>query len=653
MRLILAALACLMSLTVLPGRAHAQSCPYANDVLQQATQYVQQHPERYLHHSQVRRGMKGYGLTVFEGTKIVRFDVEIVSMMTKWGPSQDVILARLSTHNLENSGVVAGMSGSPVFVHCDDGQDRMIGAVAYGFDYQKEPLCGIQPITQMIAGSGILGPEPTTAPADGGAGGVIRSLSSERMMEMAMDERKLDFCEAVGLTGKATPVSRDTPGTPGRLVALSTPIMVGGLGGRAMQNVSAMFAPMGMVPVQAGGVGAVDLADVGDVKLVPGAAISVPMVTGDADVNAVGTVTDVIDNHVLAFGHQFFSQGRVDLPIANAYIHTVISSVVSSFKLGSGLNICGSLTRDEAVGITGQLGAAPKMIPMTVTVRWEGQNQVQTSRFQIVRHRLMTAMLAHTMVMKTAWGWHELPEFHTVRHSIEIDFGQAGVYRASNVSSNVDISAALSDMTRPIVMMETSNLGPPPRIERINVELSIESGGTQAEVLDLRLEKTTYRPGETVRGELVVLPFRKARLAMPVEFTLPSDMKDGPYVLDACDASSATAAIKTEMPQRFQPRTMGQLLDALQRVVAQRGDKLYLRLTTQRGGLAIAQNELADLPPSKASVLAEAAGVDATPYATALVREVPVNYVLHGSAQAAFEVKAAYDKTSVRGKSSQ
>ena len=167
-----------------------QTQPSGDNVLNAAAELVRR-SDRYLHHDRLRRGMKGYGLTVLAGTKIVRFQVEIISVVTQWSPHQDIILARLSGQGLEKTGIIAGMSGSPVYVKDPaDGKDKLIGAVAYGWSMQKEPLCGIQPITQMLA-IRVAGKQ-----AEGGAK-KASAVRAGKLLSAAMDPRKVNFARLV------------------------------------------------------------------------------------------------------------------------------------------------------------------------------------------------------------------------------------------------------------------------------------------------------------------------------------------------------------------------------------------------------------------------------------------------------------------------
>ena len=257
-------------LSPLPAAAGPEPAPAsAGPAVYAAARQAVEASDRYLHHSRLRRGMTGYGLTVLAGTEIVRFDAEIVSVVDDWGPQRAVILARLSGQGLEKTGIIAGMSGSPVYVRDPrDGKDKMIGAVAYGWSLQKEPLCGIQPITQMLAVSKAYeGLEDAEAARSGGQGAADESIAgaavatgprgTRESLAALLDPRKRDFGEwlagELGVPGR-TDVSE---AGPAGLEPLATPLMVSGLDESTRRLLQRRLAPLGLLPVRAGGGGAV------------------------------------------------------------------------------------------------------------------------------------------------------------------------------------------------------------------------------------------------------------------------------------------------------------------------------------------------------------------------------------------------------------
>ncbi|MHC4983277.1 MAG: hypothetical protein ACYTF6_08945 [Planctomycetota bacterium] len=641
----LLALFCSTACAELPAPPGSSS----DNVLAAARKYVEK-SDRYLHHSKLRRGMKGYGLTVTAGVNIVKFDVEIVSVMAGWAAQQDVIIARLSGKDLdgvdlEESGIISGMSGSPVYVVDEaDGESKLIGAVCYGWWFQKEPLCGIQPITQMVAVSGFLsegGGEQDEDEAVAAAGG----RASREYLSAVLTPRKVD----VGKFFRARRRMRLTGGgSSQRLRPLVTPMMISGASPRTIARARKIFGPFGIVPLQAGSVTQAEAAAAKDAKLEPGASLALTLVCGDTDFSAVGTVTDVVDGKVLALGHALFGEGDTCLPMGTAYVHTVVPGLDLSFKLTSTLKVTGATSRDEYVGVCGRVGGKAPMIPMTVTAKWKKENRVQRCNFKLCRHRWLTPDLAEILVMYVAWGWTDLPEHHTVRYSVDIDFVDLGHYRASNVSSGWDIWDVTSDLGRPLWALMNNPLGPPPEVRRIDVTFEIEPVNSMASILDFKLAGTTYRPGETVTGELTIRRYRKPRETLPISFKLPEDLPEGYHQLTVSDYMSALYQLQSEKPHQFDPRTVKELFESLQRVAKPNASKLYLSLALPGGGIAIDKRELPELPRSKAQIIMEAARMDSHAFSSSLVREVQTKCVVYGSASANFCVTREPRETIIR-----
>jgi hypothetical protein len=621
-----------------------------DDALAKAEAYVA-HSDKYMHHSKLHRGMKGYGLTVMAGTKIEKFDAEIVSVMSKFGPHQDVILATLGGLGLEKSGIVAGMSGSPVYMKDTDGKYKMIGAVAYGWPGPKEPLCGIQPITQMLAVNGVLdnpAAKPVVAQAElpGGqsqAGGSLATgkPASRSYLQRFLNPAKIDFIEA---GQKNSPKSRTSP----RMVPLKTPMMVSGMSEDSLGGAEDLLAGGGVMLVQSGGAGASEAAEYRHTKLEPGAGIAIPLVSGDAELCAVGTVTEVIGDRVLAFGHSFFAQGEIDMPMGPAYIHTVVSGVMDSFKLGSTIQsdparsdsvAVGSLWRDETTGIAGRIGSKVSTIPMTVRVDREDVNESRQFHYNVVRHPMFTPLLVFMMAREGCTGWYELPKEHTLYYQVDVDFGKAGKYHAENISSNNNVQDLSSDLVRPISAVMENPWSKPPEIVSINIHITVDSKSRVAEILELKLDSHVYRPGETVKGSLVIDPYRQARQSKPIAFELPADLSEGSYQLTVCNSTNCLREMQSEMPQRFEPHAISELMDALACVAAAKTDQLYLRLQLPEGGLSIKRKELPNLPASKMLILAQDQKSDMFQFTKSLVRSMKGEFVFSGSAAASFEVK--------------
>jgi len=604
--------------TALKGQTIEAQKP--TDAFQAARDYVEK-SDRYLHHSKLKRGMKGYGLTVLAGTKIVRFDVEIVSVITNWSAKQDVIFAMLSGCGLEKSGIISGMSGSPVFIRDPaDGKDKMIGAVAYGYRGQTVPQTGIQPITQMLVMSGIPQGKPFGG-KDRPAVSKTAAISREKLLAAAMKPGNTDILKLIRpRVYEAFALRRDAEAP--RLTQLTTPLMVSGLNEKMLIRLEKRFKPLGFMPMQSGGVGGADAEAAMNIKLEPGSAVSIPLVTGDVDMSATGTVTEVIGNNVLAFGHAFFGEGPVEFPMGTAYVHTVVPHLLESFKLSSTLKITGKLVQDEQVAVGGIVGEKVSMIPMTVSVHWKQDGRKQKFSYNLVRHHWWTAIMA------------------TMYHKVSIDFGKLGKFTVENTEADSGTWGVYSDTVRPLATLLNNPYGDPARVKSIDVKMEIKPKDRSASIIKLKLDGRIYKPGDTVTGKLTLRPFKQNRKEVAVSFKLPDDIEEGRYALTACNGQAAAEALVNEMPHRFNPKNLEELFGAMKDVTRFKGDKLYLRLPmVQTAGLALGKDELPDLPPSKASMIVQSGKLDTKIYIKSLVRDVQSEYVLNGSAAVSFEVQ--------------
>lgn len=243
--------------------------------------------------------MKGIGRTVFSGTKIEEFGVEILGVLENSGPQQNIILARLSGGPLEKTGVMQGMSGSPVYI---DG--RLVGAVALSFPFSKEPIAGIRPIEEMLR----------SAPA------------APRTMARA---NPFAYSAEFPAPGSAQAGSE-------RLIEISSPLWLGGFTRSTIDQFAPQLRAAGLEPVQGASAGTASQAGGPKPgKLEPGSMISVQLVTGDLSAGADGTVTEVDGDRVFAFGHRFLGGGETALPFARAEVVTLLASINSSFKIST------------------------------------------------------------------------------------------------------------------------------------------------------------------------------------------------------------------------------------------------------------------------------------------------------------------------------
>jgi hypothetical protein len=320
--------------------------------------------------SQVKAGQKGYGLTVFSGTKPEKFDIEVLSVIHNFIPHQDLILLRTDHPRLQKVNVVAGMSGSPIYIAETPGATpKLAGAYVYGWGGGNEPVAGVTPIENMRSELGrplspLLLPKAGGAPLAGGGDPVTPAPLTDRTNAFVGDPGSYSMQKHIEQI-----TQRFAAKTAGSPQPVESPLILGGFGDHAVQKLSKIFEPMGMVPMQGGGGGG-STTSASDLPkhFVDGGAIAVQLVRGDLSAQATGTVTEVLGNKLLAFGHPMNQAGASVLPTAIAEIHWVVSSILRSFKIGEPVVSLGTLIQNRQPCIVVDENIKPPMIAINFDV---------------------------------------------------------------------------------------------------------------------------------------------------------------------------------------------------------------------------------------------------------------------------------------------
>ncbi len=333
--------------------------------------------------SQVKRGMKGYGLTVFEGTKPERFDIEVIDVLPNFRPRQELILIKTKHPRLEVAKVVAGMSGSPIYI---DG--KMIGAYAYGWQFGTEPVAGVTPIRAMLDELEL--PLPDTI--DGwplklmpGKKTSAKPLASRSGGRFRGELNRYDLgrhAEQVA-SGRSMSASGETSLTP-----VSTPLLMGGMTQGAVSFARELVSGLGMEPLQAGGGGTVD--PTAPTQFEDGGAIGVELVSGDMSASGLGTVTRVEGDRLVAFGHPMMESGVTALPTAVSKVLWFLANDRRSFKIGMPVRPLGALVNDRVASIVVSQGTKAPVIPVKMTIHGVPGVPASTWNFEVAHEKFMT-----------------------------------------------------------------------------------------------------------------------------------------------------------------------------------------------------------------------------------------------------------------------
>jgi hypothetical protein len=606
--------------------------------------------------SEVRPGMKGYGLSVFSGVKIERFEVEVISVARNFNLGMDAVLIRASGANLEHTGGIAGMSGSPIYLVDEAGKARLIGAFAYGWDWAKDPVAGVQPIEYMLeladprlvrAGTSPNFPSPAT-PASPGA-----TESGKRA--------RWSYFDVAPVLGRRTPVafpfaSRTDP-TPNQayLAAQRSHARDSrhlGLAVSGDTRVSGALAALGPV-LESGGLrrlleagsgggltsGRALPAEMRDVKMTiePGSTLGASLLSGDLNIDAVGTCTEVIDGKVFGFGHPFNADGGVELPMGGGYVNMVLASEQVSNKMAIMGPPIGVLRADSVAGVGGVLGETTTTIPISVRIRHTDGSVDRTYRYQASRHARLMPVLNVVATMQSMSGVREMPTPNAVRVRSTLALPGGKKLEYVNHLANANPMELFMGLAMPTLALANN---PFARVfpESIETEITVEPVERAAEIVSAAALRSRVRAGETVLLDVRYRPVGSDDVTIRVPLKLPENLPAGEYTVLACDAIRAQAEDASARPDRFAAETLDGMLAVLAEQMRSSQDVLQVRLTPPSSGLALGRTGMPRLPGSRQALLGGASNAAAV--SEPVVVKVTTPHVLLGSAEVTITVEA-------------
>ena len=549
--------------------------------------------------SELRRGMSGFGLTTFQGTQIDTFQVEILGVLKgALGPRMDMILARLSGGPLAHTGVIRGMSGSPVYI---DG--RLIGAIAYGWYFSKDPIAGITPIAHMLD----VATREHPAPSQYG-----------KVLELDEETTRL-----LGGEGVST------------LAPLGVPIAVAGFSPRGRQVLrDALDAPGIQLLDSPAGQALSDQDFDGELSrteasIAPGASLAVQLIRGDYSASATGTLTWVGDGRFVGFGHPLFLLGSTNLPATGAYIHQVIPIQTFSFKMGTPTNAVGTVRQDRLPAIAGTLGDAPDMLPVRVALR--STTGDHNFRCEVLRHPELSASLVRSVLFNSLETTEKLFGDATLRMHSHIALADGRTVEREQVySSGIALLRAAIDAVQPVsVLLNNPFAGL--TLDSLHFELEIGETLAQARITGLRLSPPEPKVGQRVSLQATLQPYRAEPVTERLELDLPAHLEPGPFVVRVGSGVASTSWEAQRQPDAFVPRNAADLLALLERTGA--ADELVVEIFRVEPGFTVNGRELPGLPPSALAVLSadrSAGHLGPVQGEVVLRRTLTTDYVLSG-----------------------
>jgi len=341
--------------------------------------------------------------------------------------------------------------------------------------------------------------------------------------------------------------------------------------------------------------------EVEKVRLAPGAVLTIPLVDGDITMSVLGTATEVVDDKVYGFGHSLLGYGAVDLPIATGQVHTVISNLSRSFKLGSALEIVGALTTDEPTAIFGQIGAKARMIPLTIKVnRFNAEPRVFHCR--LADNQLLTADLLHSTVYGAILSLGNFPPDHTIEYKVAIGLEGNKSINFENMSTEVAMAEMIAE-SKGSVLLLMNNPFEEIDITSLDFDIRILPKNIASHIWSVDLSDSSVKAGQQIQVDVVLESYFSEKKKYQFSLKIPEDLKPGKYELAVSGSSEYEQHLRKNMPYRFMAYDMATLIKALNDALSIDRDRLYCLLALPPGGIAVERAELPDLPETKTMIM--------------------------------------------------
>jgi hypothetical protein len=534
--------------------------------------------------SEIKPGMTGVGRTVFSGTKIEDFQVEVIGTLVNVAPKRNLILVRLAGGPLASTGVLAGMSGSPVYI-----KDRLAGAVGFTWAFSKEAIAGVTPIQEMLAIEDKETPSVTSRaraplPPDAGAAG-LGFLRDPRGLPAYFSS----YFDRLPSAGKAA-----SPMSP-----IATPLLFAGMPRATLDALAPGLLRAGLVPIQGGSAGKA-AASGGEAGLVPGAGVGLRLARGDVDISAICTVTYRDRDRLLACGHPLLNLGPVDLMMTTASVNGLLPSLQESFKFASAGDDVGVFRQDRATGVLGYVGKKPRMIPVRVEMQPE-RGPSRRYAFDVVEDPFLAPYILYAALNgvlsseERDYGDVTLAykEGSTIKVAGEEDITLRNLF--SGDLARMYASGTVAFLTQLLLNSEYRSV----HINGINLILGTADGRRTARLERAWASRDRVHAGDSLQVSVTIQPFRDPEVTRQIDIQIPEGVQPGRLILQVGDS---LALARTEQDDNdFMPKDLKQLIWLINHLRS--NDKIYAVLTRGDNGIVFQGQRLPNLPPSIAQVM--------------------------------------------------
>jgi len=565
---------------------------------------------------QIKIGMKGIGKTALENNNVVEFNVEIIAVLKNVFPKKNLILARLDDKKLKEAGVIAGMSGSPIYI---DG--KIIGAVAYSWPFSKEAIAGITPIEDMIG-------MPQKAIVDKSNNIALAKNLLEFIFnpqkKMQAEEYYREFLSYFPINNK----------NEDGIFIRGVPLIINSLTKSLYPILENWWQENGFIPIIGGN--SIQTNKMQELK--EGDAIAVSFIKGDIDISAIGTVSYIDQNKIFAFGHPLFNLGNISFPMAKAEIQTIVPNLLSSFKVGNTGETIGTFKQDFSSAIFGILGEKPPLIPFKINTSFNKQNRA--FNFYLADHNLLSPILAN-YVINEAFAATESNLYEgtwDITGVIDIEGHQNVII--DNIYSGFLSMPEASTFVSSIFGYLLNNEFEKVKIKNIELNAAISDEQKIADLIEVNSNKLEVKKGEKVNFTIAIKPFQKESEMYNYILEIPMHLQPGKYFILFGSAEEFNRFDYFYYYKLTSIDSLNQVIRLINNI--KRNDRIYVRIFRSSPSLIVKSKIMSDLPPTFFDIIdsPRAAGGANKVFMENLWEDaIQTNYVIKGLKRVMIEVK--------------
>ena len=507
----------------------------------------------------IQPGMKGYALSTFKGITPIRFQLEILGVIKNNPPGSGQIIAKILDGPAVNSGIMAGMSGSPVYI-----DDRLVGAMAFAFPFATEPISGITPIEDMFT----LWEKPTVT---SNAMASLPQKETNFFRSPQLDHRRMMF--------------------PLQIPLVSSSIFSG-----TFQN-NTLFNNASFLSVTGGHIS--DSATIQGTPPQPGGVAGAALITGDFQIAAMGTITAVNDDKILAFGHPVYHMGKCNFPLTNGEVITHIPSLSNSFKLFNIGNIIGTVTQDGNAGVSGIIGANPATIPLSIHMLTH--NNIEEYNLEILNDELLTPNFCGVAAASIISKWESTSGKMSYRIDSEFKIQDHEPVHEEHVIGMGDnpfqVMSRINNSLRFIMGNMVKNIS----IEYVNYKIKMDQQYEMTFLDAVSLHKNRFYPGDTIAATIHLINHRKTNITRSITLEIPETIAEGEYYFAVYDGNQYNRLLTSHSIPAKAADNVSDLIDFLNERSSQ--NVLHILLLKPSVQSRIGNKILPGLPPTLESVV--------------------------------------------------